>query len=57
MKTARDAVQRQIMDRYVNKELNKLQGQVKSSVESQKKKAEQSVKEKADQQLKDLLKR
>jgi len=56
-KTARDAVQKQVMDQYVNKELDKLKGQVGSSIESEKKKAEQSVKEKADQQLKDLLKR
>jgi len=57
IKTARDAVQKQIMDQYVNKELNKLKGQVDTRIESEKQKAEQSVKEKADQQLKDLLKR
>ena len=56
-KTARDEVQKQVMDQYVNKELNKLKGQVDTRIESEKKKAEQSMKEKADQQLKDLLKR
>ena len=56
-KTARDAVQKQIMDQYVNKELDKLKGQVDSRIESEKKKAEQSVKEQTEQQLKDLLKR
>jgi hypothetical protein len=57
IKTARDEVQRQIVDRYVNKELDKLKGQAQSRIESEKKKAEQSAKDKAEQQLKDLLKR
>ena len=57
IKTARDEVQHQVIDRYVNRELDKLKSQVNSQIESEKKKAEQSVKEKADQQLKDLLKR
>ena len=57
IKTARDEVQRQVMDRYVNKELSKLKSQVNSRVESEKNKAEQSIKEQADQKLKDLLKR
>ena len=56
-KTARDAVQKQVMDQYVNKELNKLKSQVDSRIESEKKKAEQSVKDQAEQKLKDLLKR
>ena len=56
-RTARDEVQKQVMDQYVNKELDKLKGQVNTRIESEKKKAEESVKEQTEQKLKDLLKR